>query len=488
MSSVNTYTVLAFDFGASSGRAITATYAPDAATPLQYTEVHRFENSPRMMGQNFCWDFETLLAEVKTGIAKAGKFDSIGFDTWGVDFGLLDEHGTLLAPPVHYRDTRTDGMLEKAFEKISLNRLYAYTGNQVMNINTLFQLLGLQEQAPELLAKAKTLLFIPDLFAYHLCGNAVCEDTIASTSQMLNPITKEWSAPVLDTFGISPSLFGKRVASGSVIGTTPCEGGEAKVIAVAGHDTQCAVAALPTNADKVAFLSCGTWSLLGTELDKPLLTEQSNALNLSNELGANGKINYLKNIIGLWIIQECRRVWAENGTKYSYTELEQLALAAAPLTSLIDPDAPEFGVPCDMPTRIQEFCRKTGQPVPETVGEITRCIYESLALKYHFAVQQLSGITATPFTALHLLGGGTQSKLLCQFTANATGLPTFAGPVEATALGNIIIQLTALGALPSIEAGRNLIAKTETILPYTPSDQDAWTRAFVFYKTILVKE
>ncbi|MFI3170170.1 MAG: rhamnulokinase family protein [Faecalibacterium sp.] len=482
------YTVLAFDFGASSGRAIVASYAPNEAKPLQYKEVHRFENNPRMMGQNFCWDFDALLSEVKIGIAKAGKFDSIGFDTWGVDFGLLDENGNLLAQPVNYRDARTEGMLEKAFEKISLNRLYAYTGNQVMTINTLFQMLGLENQQPELLAKAKKLLFIPDLFAYQLCGNAVCEDSIASTSQMLNPVTKEWSTPVLDTFGISPDLFGERVSSGTVIGTMPCEDGTASVISVAGHDTQCAVAALPTNAANVAFLSCGTWSLLGTELEKPLLTEQSNALNLSNEIGANGKINYLKNIIGLWIIQECRRIWTSEGTKYSYSELEQMALEAAPLTSFIDPDAPEFAVPGNMPTLIQEFCRRTNQVVPETVGEITRCIYESLALKYHFAMQQIATITGTPFTALHILGGGTQSKLLCQFTASAIGMPVFAGPIEATALGNIIIQLKALEALPDIATGRTLIAQTEEILLYSPSDQDAWTRAFAFYKTILTKE
>ncbi len=481
-------TVLAFDFGASSGRAILATYAPNEATPLHYKEVHRFENTPRMMGQNFCWDFDTLLSEVRIGIAKADKFDSIGFDTWGVDFGLLDQEGNLLAPPVNYRDTRTEGMLEKAFEKISLNRLYAYTGNQVMTINTLYQIMGLQHQQPERLAKAKKLLFIPDLFAYQLCGNAVCEDSIASTSQMLDPVSKQWSTPVLETFGIDESLFGTRVSSGTIIGSTPCEGGTASVISVAGHDTQCAVAALPTNAANVAFLSCGTWSLLGTELDKPLLTEQSNALNLSNEIGANGKINYLKNIIGLWIIQECRRVWASEGRKYSYSTLEQLALEAPPLASLIDPDAPEFAVPGDMPRLIQAFCRKTGQPVPESVGEITRCIYESLALKYHFAMQQIATITSTPFTALHILGGGTQSKLLCQFTANAIGLPVYAGPVEATALGNIIIQLKALGALPDLATGRTLIAQTEKIVPYTPTEQDAFTRAFAFYKTILIKE
>ncbi len=488
MSEKQIYTVLAFDFGASSGRAILATYQANAESPLTYKEVHRFENNPRMVGKNFSWDFNALLSEVKIGITLAGKFDSIGFDTWGVDFGLLDADGNLLADPVNYRDLRTEGMLEKAFEKISLNRLYAYTGNQVMTINTLFQLLGLAHQDPALLAKAKRLLFIPDLFAYQLCGKTVCEDSIASTSQMLNPMTKAWSTPVLEAFDIAEDLFGERVASGSIIGQTPCQDGTASVISVAGHDTQCAVAAMPTNAEQVAFLSCGTWSLLGTELDQPILTAQSNALNLSNEIGANGKINYLKNIIGLWIIQESRRVWKDQGMDYSYSELEKLALEAPALACFIDPDAPEFSVPGDMPTLIQSFCRNTNQLVPETVGEITRCIYESLALKYHFAMQQLATITEKSFDALHILGGGTQSKLLCQFTANAIELPVRAGPVEATALGNIIIQLKALGALEDLAQGRALIAKTETIRTYLPVDQDAWTQAFTFYKTILTKE
>lgn len=470
--------VLAFDFGASSGRAILATFENGK---LSYEEIHRFENNPRDKDGHFCWDFDTLLSEVKLGIEKAGEFDSIGFDTWGVDFGLLDENGKLLADPVHYRDARTEGMVEKALKIMDAKTLYAKTGNQIMNINTLFQLLALKQQQPQLLKQAKTMLFMPDLFSYMLSGTAACEQSIASTSQMMNLSKGTWSTEVLKAFDLPQGLFMPPVKSGTVTGKM----GNAKMVAVAGHDTQCAVAAVPTQSEDIAFLSCGTWSLLGTELDSPVLTEQSAALGLSNELGANGKCNYLKNIIGLWLIQESRRAWRKKGEEYSYAELERLALDAKPLQCFIDPDSPEFTPPGDIPSRVQEFCRKTGQYVPKTVGEIMRCIYESLALKYRFAVQQLQTVTGKSFKALHILGGGTKDRLLCQMSANSTGLPVVAGPIEATALGNIIIQLVALGDISDIAEGRALIAQTETLKNYAPCDTDAWDKAYEAYKTIL---
>ena len=471
--------VLAFDFGASSGRAIKAVYEDGNLT---YEEVHRFENSPRDKDGHFRWNFEELLREVNTGIGKAGEFDSIGFDTWGVDFGLLDENGKLLGDPVCYRDSRTDGVVEKTLNLMDADTLYEKTGNQIMNINTLFQLLALREQEPEVLAKAKTLLFMPDLFAYSVSGAAACEQSIASTSQMLDLHTGVFCKQVLQALGLPEGILLKPVKSGTVTGALP---NGAKVVAVAGHDTQCAVAAVPTQSEDVAFLSCGTWSLLGTELDAPILTAKSAALGLSNELGANGKINYLKNIIGLWLIQESRREWRRQGQEYSFSDLERMARDAPPLQSFIDPDAPEFTPPGDIPGRVQEFCRRTGQRVPETVSEIIRCIYESLALKYRFAVDQLQEATGKSFTALHIVGGGTQAGLLCQMSANSTGLPVVAGPVEATALGNIVIQLVALGALPDIAAGRALVARTEHVKEHTPTDTDAWNRAYETYKTIL---
>lgn len=471
--------VLAFDFGASSGRAILATY--DNGN-LSYEEVHRFENIPHEADGRLCWDFTMLMEEVRKGVEKAGAFDSVGFDTWGVDFGLLDENGRLLCDPVHYRDSRTQGMIEKSLKTVDAATLYEKTGTQILYFNTLFQLLALKEQQPELLSRANTLLFMPDLFAYSLSGAPACERSIASTSQMLDPKTGGWREDILDAFGLPKNILLNPIKSGTVTGVLP---GGAKVIAVAGHDTQCASAVVPTQDNSVAFLSCGTWSLLGTELDTPILGEKSMKLGLSNELGANGRVNYLKNIIGLWLIQESRRAWRKKCEEYSYADLERLALEAQPLQSFIDPDAPEFSPPGDMPARVQAFCRRTGQKVPQTVGEIMRCIYESLALKYRFAALQLQDATGKEFTALHILGGGTKDRLLCQMSANSTGLPVIAGPIEATALGNIVIQLVALGKLAGIDDGRELIAKTEALKQYTPQDTEQWDKAYEHFKTIL---
>ena len=476
-------TVLAFDFGASSGRAIKAEF--DGKT-LICKEVHRFENIPREADGHLRWDFEALLAEVHQGIAQAGKFDSVGFDTWGVDFGLLDETGALLEAPVHYRDARTNGIVKQALQAMPSETLYAGTGTQILNINTLFQLLALQKQQPSLLQKAKTLLFMPDLFAHALCGSAVCERSIASTSGMLRLPQGVWNDEVLRVFGLPQTLFLPPVESGTAVGAMPQNG--AKVVAVAGHDTQCAVAALPEPEPNAAFLSCGTWSLLGCELDAPVLTQGSMRLGLSNELGANGKVNYLKNIIGLWLIQESRREWRRQGQAYSYAELERLALAAAPLRCFIDPDDPAFTQPGDIPARVRTYCAATRQYVPQTVGEVMRCIYESLALKYRVAVLGLQTATNKRFTALHVLGGGAKDGLLCRMTANSTSLRVVAGPVEATALGNIIIQLVALSALPDIEAGRKLIAKTQKLTAYAPEDGAQWDEAYARYKILLATE
>ena len=355
--------VLAFDLGASSGRALLAEYENHRIT---CQEVHRFENNPREKDGCLRWDFQDLMQNIRLGLEKAGQVDSIAFDTWGVDFGLLDQQGNLLEDPVHYRDQRTDGSVEKAEKVLDKDSLYGETGTQIMSINTLFQLLVTKETQPQLWKKVHRMLFMPDLLAYSLCGSQACETTIASTSQLLDPRTKSWSLPVLDTFQIPQSLFPPLVKSGSIIG----EYQGAKVIAAAGHDTQCAVAALPSPEKDAAFLSCGTWSLLGCELDEPILTRESRELGLSNEVGANGKINYLKNIIGLWLIQESRRQWRREGQDLSYAKLEQLALEAQPLRSFIDPDAPEFAPPGDIPGRVRDFCRRTGQPVPETVGQV----------------------------------------------------------------------------------------------------------------------
>lgn len=469
-------TVLAFDFGASSGRAIRARF--DGGR-IGYEEIHRFENVPVTANGHMCHDVGYIMAEVETALGKAGPVDSLAFDTWGVDYGLLDGAGRLLRPPCHYRDGRTHGALEQACKAIPAQELYRLTGSQIMEINTLFQLMR------DDLAGAETLLFMPDLFAYLLSGVKACERSIASTSQMLSPVTREWSAPVLEAFGIRQDLFAPLVDSGTVVG----EYQGIKVIAAAGHDTQCAVAAMPLAlGEDAAFLSCGTWSLLGCEMDAPILTEESASLGLSNELGAGGKVHYLKNISGLWLIQELRRSLAETHKKYSYNELERLARESLPLRSFIDPDAEAFAGPGGMPEKIRSYCRRTGQPVPETPGQLARCIYESLALKYRLALGQICQCTGRHFDVLHLLGGGTKDGFLCQQAADSLGLPVAAGPVEATALGNVLLQLAALGEIKDISEGREILARTEPVKRFEPGPAEGWDEAFARFTKIITME
>ena len=468
-------TVLAFDFGASSGRAIKATFD---GKEIAYEEIHRFENIPLTIDGHVCHDVDMILSEVKEAIEKAGKVDSLAFDTWGVDYGLLDSDGNLIHEPYHYRDERTKDALEKAFSKMSADEIYAETGNQIMNINTLFQLIS-----DENIQKADKLLFMPDLFGYLLSGEKVCETTIASTSQMLSPTEKKWSREVLDTFGIKEGIFPEICESATING----EYKGIPVISVAGHDTQCAVAAMPTDSENAAFLSCGTWSLIGCELDKPVMTKKSNELALSNEMGANGKINFLKNISGLWLIQETRRDLAKSDRKYSYNELEMMARDSEKFRSFIDPDAPELSAHGNLPDKIREYCRKTGQPVPETIGQVVRCIYESLALKYRLALTQISECTGKRFDVLHLMGGGTKDGFLCELSAQSLGIPVIAGPIEATALGNIVLQLIALGEIESIEEGRKIIAETEKVKTFSGEHTPDWDEAFERFCKIIKK-
>lgn len=468
-------TVLAFDFGASTGRAIKAHF--DGKT-ISYEEIHRFDNIPKEVDGHVCHDVDMIFSEIKTAIGKAGKVDSIAFDTWGVDYALLDKEGNIIHEPYHYRDERTKDALEKVFAKISPDELYAETGNQIMNINTLFQLVS-----DDNLQKADKLLFMPDLFAYLLTGKKVCETTIASTSQMLGLKDKVWSKKVLDTFGISESLFPEICPSATINGDyegTP-------VVSVAGHDTQCAVAAMPTDSENAAFLSCGTWSLIGCELSEPVMTAQSNALALSNEIGANGKINFLKNISGLWLIQETRRDLAKTDRKYSYNELEMLARDSESFRSFIDPDAAELSAHGNLPDKIRAYCKNTNQPVPETVGQVVRCIYESLAMKYRLALEQITECTGKKFDVLHLMGGGTKDGFLCELASQSIGIPVIAGPIEATALGNIVLQLIALGEIDSIDEGRKIIAETEKVKTFDCLHTPEWDEAYERFCNIIKK-
>ena len=485
--------VLAIDFGASSGRAIVGTLADGKIT---MEEVHRFPNDPVIVNGIMYWDTLRQFYEIKKGIVKAkkaGQIESIGIDTWGVDFGLLDEHGELLENAIHYRDERTRDMIEKVFEKIPKDRLYEITGNEFMYFNTIFQMAALKEKRPWVMERAKNFLFTPDLFNYFLTGEQKAEYTMATTSTMLDIHKREWSEEIADALGLDMSFFPELVHSGTVVGTLKdaiCEElsvNPVKVVAVAAHDTQSASAVVPTQDDDFIFISCGTWSLYGTELAEPVINEKSLALNVSNEGGYGGKVNFLKNIAGLWMVQESRRQWMREGKEYSYSELEAMAKEAAPFPSYVDVDADEFVSSGNMPRRIKEFCKKTGQRVPETVGEIVCCIYQSIAYKYKNVLEKIEYCLDKKYTKIHMIGGGIQSKMLCQMTANATNCEVFAGPIEATALGNLAVQFIATGAIKDIKEARQIVADSETFLTYTPENPERWDEAYVDFRKILSK-
>lgn len=483
--------VLAFDFGASSGRAILGRLENGK---IVMEEVYRFSNDPVIVGKTMYWDTLRQFFEIKQGILKAkkkGGFESIGIDTWGVDFGLLDEHGVLLENAVHYRDDRTVGMQEEVFKAIPKDELYNLTGNQFENFNTVFQLYSLVQKRPWLLERADQMLLTPDLFNYFLTGEKKAEYTMVSTTQMMDAEHKVWSDRVLEALQIPSKILPEIVPSGTVVGNIQesiCEelGVEpAKVIAVASHDTQSAVVAVPTEEKDFIFISCGTWSLFGTELPEPVIGEKSLEYNVSNEGGYGDTTTFLKNIIGLWLAQESRRQWMREGEEYSFGELEQMALQAEPFQSFIDPDAPEFTPAGNIPRRIRAFCERTGQKVPETVGEIMCCINQSLALKYRYALEQIESCTGKHYPMIHMIGGGIQSKLLCQMTANANSRKVLAGPVEATALGNIAVQMMSLGLIKDVDEARTIIAKSEKTYEYMPQDQENWEAAYKKFKTII---
>lgn len=486
--------VLAFDFGASSGRAMLGTLVDGE---IQIEEIHRFVNEPVIVHKTMYWDTLRLFHEIKQGIRKAklrGGFDSIGIDTWGVDFGLLDRDGNLLENSIHYRDPRTKGMMEESFRYLDKDTFYQITGNQFMELNTVFQLLSIKQNRPELLERADAMLLTPDLFGYFLTGKKYSEYSIASTTQLLDAKTKTWSETVMDKLGLPKKLLQPIVSCPTIVGTLQediCEelGVEpAIVVAIASHDTQSAMVSVPATEEDFVFLSCGTWSLLGTELDAPIINEESNRLNVTNEGGCEGKTSFLKNIIGLWLIQESRRQWILEGKEYSFGELEQLSKEAKPLQCFIDPDAEEFGPAGDIPSRIKEYCRRSNQYVPQSIGEIVRCINESLAMKYRYSMKQLRNCTGKEYHKLYMVGGGIQSKLLCQMTADSCGLQVSAGPVEATIIGNVAQQLMALGEFDSLQEIREVIASSPEVLIYEPKDHDLWNEGYERFLRLICDE
>ena len=483
--------VLAFDFGASSGRAIIGCFDGEKIT---LEEVHRFSNDPVSVGGTVYWDVLRLFYEIKQGIIKArmaGGFDSIGIDTWGVDFGLIDKEGKLMENPIHYRDARTVGMVDEAFKTMPREKIYGITGIQFMELNTLFQLISLKKNRPWMLERADKMLFMPDLFAYMLTGKMCAEYSIASTSQIIDLKTKSWSKELLEAFGIKEDIFAPLVKPGTVLGMlTPeiceeCGVDPVPVISVCGHDTQSAITSVPCEDGKFAFLSSGTWSLFGTELEKPIVNETSLNINITNEGGFDDTVGFLKNIIGLWLIQESRRQWQRQGEDYSYADLEKLALAAEPFKCFIDPDAPEFVPHGNIPKRVQEFCEKTGQYVPQTVGEIMRCIYESLAMKYKLTFEKLCECTERDYPVIHVIGGGTKDTLLCQLTANSCNRTVKAGPIEATVMGNVAVQLMSDNSVADISEARKIVANSSELKVYEPADVEKWEEAYADFLKIV---
>ena len=480
--------VLAFDFGASSGRAIIGTYENGK---VSLEEVHRFSNDPVVVNGVMYWDVLRLFHEIKQGILKAknaGGFESIGIDTWGVDFGLIDRNGRLLENPVHYRDKRNSGMIERAEKLMPKKKIYEKTGIQFLEFNTLYQLLSLKENQPELLQRADKILFMPDLFSYFLTGNAVSEYSVATTSQMIDVNSGKWDKELLEMVGVSVGKFAPIVESGAVVGQLReeiCEELGVKsvpVIAVCGHDTQSAISAVPKAEGDIAFISCGTWSIFGTELDKPVVNDTTYEMSVTNEGGFDGAIGFVKNIAGLWLIQESRRQWKKEGSDYSFAELEKAALESESFRSFIDPDDPVFAAPGNMPERVREYCRRTNQPVPETVGDVMRCMYESLAMKYRLVFEKIKLCVGKNYDTINMIGGGTKDTLLCKMTANACGTKVVTGPVEATALGNVCVQLIAGKEMDTISQARKMIAECENLKTYEPTDADKWEEAFEKFK------
>ena len=481
--------VLVFDFGASGGQAFLAGMEGDA---FRIDEIHRFPNDPVEENGALRWNVPKLFAELKEGLAKArdeGGFVSVAVDTWGVDFGLLDKAGRLMENPVHYRDGRTHGMIAKSSAYITEERFYEITGIQTMEINTAFQLLSLTGSG--ILERADRFLMMPDLFNYFLTGVKNTEYTIATTTQLLNSESRSWSREVCECLGIPIRLFTGIEYPGKKVGTISEKIQEklglsaVPVFSAASHDTASAVAAVPASGEDFIFISCGTWSLLGTELKEPVISGSSRRYGLTNEGGFGGTTTFLKNIVGLWLIQECRREWRREGKEYAFSELEASARKERPFACLIDPNAPDFIAPGDLPARVRAFCEKTGQYVPQSDGEIIRCIYDSLALEYRRGVRQVGECTGRSYSAVHIVGGGAKDALLCSLTASVCGLPVLAGPAEATAFGNAAVQMISLGILPNIGAARRCIANSQKITHYSPEKAGEWDTAFSRYEKIL---
>ncbi|MFC0214556.1 rhamnulokinase family protein [Paenibacillus chartarius] len=477
--------IVAFDLGASSGRAMLGRLVDGN---IEITELHRFSNDPVQVGERLHWDILRLYHEIKQSLIIAKnqgvEVDSIGIDSWAVDFGFIGKNGELVGNPYHYRDRHTENMMEKLFADIPASEIFAKTGIQFLQFNTIFQLYALKQANSPWLQEGNRFLMIPDLLRYFLTGDMHNEFSNATTTQLFNPNTGDWDEELLAKLGLPKSWFGEVLQPGSKAGmlqASVCEElgiPSIPVYAVAEHDTGSAVAAVPATERSFAYLSCGTWSLMGTEVQEPVINELAQELNFTNEGGAYGTYRLLKNIMGLWIIQETRRVWEKAGKAYSFPELVKLAGEAAPFKSFIDPDDALFLPPGDMPGRIAQYCRQTGQQAPETDGEVVRCIMESLALKYRYVFEMTERLSGQSFSGLHMVGGGINNTLLCQWSANAIGKPVWAGPSEGSAIGNLAVQWIAQGVFSDIWEARRAIRDSFPVTEYVPQEQEQWGRAY----------
>ena len=486
---------LAIDLGAESGRVMAGIWN---GKTIRLEEIHRFPNGPVNLADSLRWDALRLWAEIQNGLALAAKkygksIVSVGADTWGVDYVLLDRRDEMLGQPYAYRDARTNGMMEKAFRKVPRSEIFAQTGLQFMQFNTLFQLLAAKQRTPELLDAADCLLFMPDFIHWALCGSRVAEFTIASTSQCLHPLTRGWATGLLKKFGLPTRILPELVRPGTRLGALRPGVAErtglrkVNVVAPPAHDTASAVAGVPTahtGTANWAYLSSGTWSLMGVEVKKASLSARTQELNLTNEGGLDGTYRLLKNIMGLWLVQQCKRSFDAAGRKYEYAQLAQMASKAPALRSIVNPDDVRFLNPPDMPKAIQEYCRETKQPVPKTEGELVRCAYESLALKYREVLGWLEELTGNRIEVIHIVGGGSQNQTLNQFTADACQRPVVAGPVEATAMGNLLVQVRADREVSSLAEMREVVRKSSEVKTFMPGKSGAWDEVFARFSKL----
>jgi rhamnulokinase len=468
---------LAVDLGAESGRVVLGRFD---GRHVSLEEIHRFPNLPVRLPDGLHWDVLRILSEIKEGLAKAVRgeeIEGIGVDSWGVDFGLLDRDGALVSNPYHHRDSRTEGMVDEALRLASQKEIYGTTGIQFLPINTLYQLLAMR--GSPLLEAAETMLLIPDLINYWLTGEKACEYTNATTTQLLDLKTGGWSPDLLNKLDLPSGLFSPVVSPGTELGPVLPQvaeeiGAGPPIFAVASHDTASAVVAVPADGRDFAYISSGTWSLVGVETRSPVVTQEAIEANFTNEGGFAGSTRFLKNVMGLWLLQECRRQWAREGHEYSYEELARIAEGARS-GPLVDPDHPAFLTPGDMTARIRRFCEETGQTPPEEPAAFARCIFESLALKYASAIEQAQNLTGQKIGTVNVVGGGSQNDLLCRLTADASGLPVVAGPVEATAMGNVMVQAFAQGRVGSPEEIRAVVHDSFGSTTYEPGDGEEWS-------------